>query len=169
MNAPGSNAAFEAVYRSEHGQLLRYFRRKAGPDAAPDLVQDAFTRLLRSGALERIDNPPAYLATIARNLLVERARRYVRDQDIFFSLDEGRDAPVRPEQTWRIEEMDLRRVARRALLALPSRTRRIFLMHRLQRRTYGDIAEQLGISHKAVQYHMKRALARCRRAVARLE
>lgn len=166
MTPPGSTAAFEAFYRAEHERLLRYFRKRVGRDAAPDLVQETFTRLLRSGALEKVENPQAYLTRAAHNLLIERARRRMREQSISYPFDEGRDAPVRPEQTWRIEEMDLRRVYRQALRAMPPRTRRIFLMHRLRCLTYGEIAEQLGIGDKGVEYHMMRALARCRRAVA---
>lgn len=166
MTAPGSTAAFEAFYRTEHGRLLRFFRKRVGRDAAPDLVQEVFTRLLRSGAFDRIENPGAYLTRAAHNLLIERARRKMREQGIFYPFDEGRDAPVRSEQTWRIEEMDLRRVYRQTLRAMPPRTRRIFLMSRLRRLTYREIGEQLGIGDKAVEYHMMRALARCRRAIA---
>lgn len=158
-------ATFEAVYRAEHGRLLRYFRKRVGPSTAPDLVQETFTRLFRSGALERVENPQAYLTRAAHNLSIEWARRRTREQSVFFPLDEERDAPVRPEQAWRIEEMDLRRVYRRALRAMPPRTRRIFLMHRLRHLTYKEIAEQIGIGDKAVEYHMKRALARCRRTI----
>lgn len=165
MTAPGSTAAFEAFYRAEHERLLRFFRKRVGRDAAPDLVQEVFTRLLRSGAFDRIENPGAYLARSARNLLIERARRMMREQNISYPFDEGRDAPVRPEQTWRIDEMDLRRVYRRALRAMPPKTRRIFLMHRLRCMTYTEIAEQLGIGDKGVEYHMMRALERCRRAL----
>lgn len=42
-------------------------------------------------------------------------------------------------------------------------------MHRLKGMSYRAIAEQLGISEKGVDYHMMRALVRCRRAAARLE
>ena len=169
MTAPGSIASFDAFYRSENRRLLRFFGKRVGWEAAPDLVQDAFTRVLRSGPFERIDNPQAYLTRTARNLLIERARRKVREQNVMFPLDEVRDAPVRPEQTWQIEATDLQRVYRQALRAMPRGTRRIFLMHRLRCMTYNDIAEQIGIGESGVEYHMARALARCRQAVATLE
>lgn len=166
MTAPGSKVDFDAFYRSENRRLLRFFGKRVGWEAAPDLVQDAFTRMLRSGPFERIDNPQAYLTRTACNLLIERARRRMRKQSVMFPLDEGRDAPVAPEQTWQIEATDLRRVYRQALRAMPPRSRRIFLMHRLRCMTYMEIAEQFGISNQGVEYHMIRALARCREAVA---
>lgn len=120
--------------------------------------------MLRSGQFERIDNPSAYLTRTARNLLIERARRRMRENSVMFPLDEGRDVPVAPEQTWQIEATDLQRVYRRTLRAMPPRTRRIFLMHRLRHMTYVDIAAQIGIGESGVEYHMARALARCRKA-----
>ncbi|MBM0171319.1 sigma-70 family RNA polymerase sigma factor [Altererythrobacter sp. C41] len=165
MTAPRSSAAFDAFYRSEHPRMLRYFRKKVGPDAAPDLAQDAFTRLLRNQAFDSLDCPEAYLTRTARNLLIDRARRQARQQALCFEFDEERDAAICAEQTWQIEAEDLRRACWQALRAMPPRTRRIFLMHRLRHLTYKQIAEQLGISNKAVKYHMARALARCRRAL----
>src|SRR3546814_9734499 len=115
---------------------------------------DLFRRLLRSGAFDRIEHPTAYLMRSARNLLIERARRKAREQCIALPYDEERDVPMQPEQTWRIEEADVRRIYRRTLRAMPRRTRRIFLMHRLKGMSYREIAEQIGIGDKGVQHHM---------------
>lgn len=169
MTAPYGVASFDAFYRSENRRLLRFFGRRVGWEAAPDLVQDAFTRVLRSGSFERLDNPSAYLTRTARNLLIERSRRRMREQNIMFPLDEGRDAPVVAEQTWHMEEADLRRVYLQALREMPQKTRHIFLMHRLRQMTYTEIAEKFGISNQGVEYHMMRALARCRKAVIALD
>jgi RNA polymerase sigma-70 factor (ECF subfamily) len=166
MTAPDTTAAFAAFYRAEHGRLLRFFRKRVGPDEASDLMQETFTRLLRSGAFDRIESPKAYLMRSARNLLIERARRKARKQCIALPYDDERDVRVQPEQAWQIEEADVRRIYRRTLRAMPRRTRRIFLMHRLKGMTYREIAEQIGISNKGVQRHMMRALARCRRAAS---
>lgn len=159
-------AAFQTALPAEHARLLRYFNRRVGRDAAPDLVQEVFVRLFGSGALERIENPTAYLTRIARNLLIDRARRKKRDCPIFFPLDEDRDGVSRAEQTWRIEAIDLLRLYRQAVRAMPPKTRRVFVMHRLCHLTYKQIAEQVGISIPTVEYHMMRALTLCRAAVA---
>ena len=79
MTAPEPAVTFDAFYRAEQAMLLRYFRRRVGPEAAPDLVQDAFTRMFRSGAFDRIDYPRPYLLRTARNLVFERARRKARE------------------------------------------------------------------------------------------
>jgi len=167
MTASPPAVSFDTFYRAQQRRLFLYLRKRVGRDAAPDLVQEAFTRMLRGGALDRVENPQAYLTRIAHNLVVERARRARRKETGVYLFDETRDAPVQPEQALPIEAADLRRVLRRALLVMPRKTRRIFLMHRLGHLTYREIAARLGTSEKAVEYHLSRALARCRKAVAR--
>lgn len=96
MTVPGAIASLDKFYRSEKKRILHIFAKRVGWDAAPDPMQDAFTRVHRSGAFERIDNPSAYLTRTARNLLIERARRRMREQNVMFPLDEGRNAPIAP-------------------------------------------------------------------------
>lgn len=163
----GSTAAFAAFYRAEQLRLFRYFRWKAGSEAAPDLVQEAFARMFRSGAFGKVENPEAYLMRTAHNLLIERARTWHRKHRMLCPLDEARDASVQPEQHGQIEAAELRCALRKALLAMPRRTRRIFLMHRLRHHTYVQIAEELGLSAKTVEKHIGRALHRCRKVAAR--
>lgn len=141
-------------------------QHRVGPDEAPDSVQEAFARLFGCGAPERIENPAAYLSRITRNMLIDRARRKQRGAPVFYPLDEERSASVRADQAWRIETMDLLRLYRQAIRTMPPKTRRVFLMHRIQRLTYREIAEQVGISVTTVEYHMSKALTLCRAAVA---
>lgn len=166
MTLHHSVAEFHAALPAEHARLLRYFNRRVGREEAPDLVQEVFARLFGSGPLERIDNPPAYLSRIARNLLIDRARRKKRDCPIFYPLDENRDAASRAVQTWRIEAMDLLRLYRQTVRTMPPKTRRVFVMRRVKRMSYKEIAAELGVSIATVDYHMVQALARCRAAVA---
>ncbi|MGV1682364.1 sigma-70 family RNA polymerase sigma factor [Sphingopyxis sp. NJF-3] len=165
MMAPGSTASFEAFYRSQNGPLFHFFRRRAGRDAAADLAQEVFARMLCAEVFDRLENPRAYMFSAARNLLIERSRRKARKETRLFPLDDGRDTEVCPEQAHSIEAADLRRTLRRTILAMPQRTRRIFLMHRLRSQTYREIANEVGIGEEGVEYHMMRALARCRTAV----
>lgn len=165
MMALGCTASFEAFYRSQKQPLFHFFRRRAGRDAAGDLAQEVFARMLCADVFGRLENPRAYMFSAARNLLIERSRREGRNEARLLSLDEGRDASVCPEQAWSIEAADLRRTLRRTVLAMPRRTRRIFLMHRLRSQTYREIANEVGIGEQGVEYHMMRALAHCRTAV----
>lgn len=145
--------------------MYYFFRRKVGRDEAPDLVQEAFTCVLRSGASDRLENPNGYLTRAARNLVINRARTSRRMGCMLYPLDEARNAPLPPEQEWKIEGREIRAAYRRALLAPPRQTRRILLMHHLKGMSYRAIAESLELSEKGAEYHIMCALARCRKAI----
>lgn len=167
MSAAVSHHAFEEIYRMERPRLLRFFRRKIGPGDASDLVQETFARVWQSGAFDRLDNPQGYLTRTAQNLLIDLARKRRRNALTFCPLDEARDAPLPPHQEWGIQTLELRAAYRRALLALPRRTRRIFLMQRLKRMTYREVGQELGVGNQCIEYHMMRALAEIRQAIER--
>jgi RNA polymerase sigma-70 factor (ECF subfamily) len=166
MTVPGTAVSFDAFYRAEHPRVLGYFRRKAGREAAPDLAQEVFTRLLRSGAFERADCPQAYLSRIARNLLIDRSRRKKSSPTTCYQFDDARDAASCADQSWRIEAADLSHLYRRTVRGMPPKTRRVFLMRRVRRMSYKEIAAALGITVATVDYHLVRALAQCRAAIA---
>jgi len=161
----GPPVSFGAFYRAEHARVFSYFRRKVGRDDAPDLTQEAFMRLYGSGKFADLEYPRAYLTRIAHNIWLGRLRQQKR-RGIFYPFDEASDAPTPPEQERRLEAKDLRRAYWRALRPLSRKTRRIFLMHRLRGMTYQGIANELGMSAKAVEKRIGRALARCRRVDA---
>ena len=159
--------SFDAFYRAQHDRIFHFFRRKVGREDAPDLVQEAFTCVLRSGSFERLDNPQGYLTRTAQNLLIDLARKRKRNTCTICPLDEARDAPLPPHQEWGIQALELRAAYRRALLALPRRTRRIFLMNRCKGMTYRQIAEHFGVGVNCIEYHLMRALGCLRRAVVK--
>ena len=71
-------AALAAEFAAAHyDDVLRYCRRRLPSwDDAQDATQEAFLRLVRSGArYERRGKPLAYLYTIARNVCAEAYRR----------------------------------------------------------------------------------------------
>ncbi|MEG3178258.1 RNA polymerase sigma factor [Sphingomonas sp. RB3P16] len=147
----------EELYVAEGPRLLRYFQRRTGDShSAPDLVQDTFVRFASAEPVPNLLNPAAYLQRIARNLLIDRARR-PQSQGVFVPLEEW-DAATSPDQEGALDERDTLRRYEDAIAALPERTRMVFLLHRADDLTYPQIAKRLGITFWTVQYHMKRAL-----------
>lgn len=58
---------------------MRHLGKRPGWDAAPDLVQEVFVRAASSEQTGRLINPAAFVRPIARNLLIDRARKIGRD------------------------------------------------------------------------------------------
>src|SRR3546814_7065063 len=111
----------------------------------------------------------SYLPRIARNLSVDRTRRQTRDRVASYRILLGRDGAACPDQTLRIEAMDVLHLYRRVVRDMPPKTRRIFVMHSVHRRTYQEIAAELGVCVKTVEHPLSRALRLCDRKSKRLK
>jgi len=156
--------SLDEVYRAESRKLERFFDRRRPwlPDGDDplDFVHEAFVRLAKWMSTNPVRQPGPYLQRIARNLLVDRARK-ARTRGVSDYVPLADDLPllVPPDQAHRLEEEDLMDAYRRALDELPARTREAFLLHRVDELTYKEIGERLEISIPTVQYHVARALA----------
>jgi len=156
--APTAEACFESLYREEAPRLQRRLRATLrSAEDARDVVQDAFARLLGARSLPR--EPAAFLNRIVRNLVIDRARRQsARGSEL--ALDNENEPRIEPTQSDAIELEQTRAQYRASVEALPTRTREVFLLHRLQGLAYKEIAEQLGISIRTVEWHVAEAIVR---------
>ena len=53
---------------------------------------------------------------------------------------------------------ELRELLKKAINKLPDSYRQAFVMHRFQHMSYKDIAEQVGVSSKTIDYRIQQAL-----------
>jgi len=161
-NKPLIRELFERNERS----LLSYLTRKVGRDAAPDLLQDAFVRVLRHGQLEAIADPTAFLKQIAINLTRDFARRRkVEANYLVFNVDPA-DAPSTDAQPdGRLEADDEARLLRQVLETLPPRRREVLTLHLHENLPLSEIARRLQISDRMVHKHLSLALRSCRAAL----
>ena len=160
----GSQSTLEDLYRQERGSLMRYLRAQEDAATAADIVQEVF---LRAAAREmcELTNPGAYLRKIARNIILDKARRRnCRIKTV--PLSETCDAPCPALQEHSLEAQRLAAALDRALIELPERTRRIFAMHRFEGKPYRQIQGELGLTPAGVEYHMMKALAHVRIALS---
>lgn len=128
------------------------------PDAARDLVQDAFTRLLTVDGWAQIEAPHAYLLRMMRNLAFEKLRRakIARFEQLtlaedFDVIDESPDAFRVISGREQLSRLDA------ALKDLPERCRRVFVMRRIEERSPREIAERLGVSPSTLEKRLARA------------
>ena len=160
----------EALYRDQSPRLLRSLtRRTANAEDARDLMQEIFCRVagLAAGAnLQVIERPQAYLSRIATNLLRDRAKRAARRlQDSHVPAD---DVPlVGTDQQRLLEARDMLQRVEAAVLRLRPKTREIFMAHRVEGLSYGEIAQRTGLSVKGVEKQMSKAIAAIDRMLQR--
>ena len=150
----------EMLYRDQRHILMRFFARyRASPDDARDLVQETFLRLSSSDALKGglIAQPEAYLRTIARNLLRNRAKLAIRHCDAAHVDIADQPVPAACEVK-RLEARDGLARLEAAMRKLKPKTREIFMAHRLDGLSYREIAAVTGLSVKGVEKQMHKAL-----------
>lgn len=159
-----------ALYREEAPRLRRLFgRRTRQADMGQDLVQSVFARFLgRSAGTQCVlDEPRAYLTRIASNLLHDVARQRMRRGEL--STVNVEEIPVAEDPHARLEARDMLRRIDAAILALPERTREIFMAHRFEELTYPEIAARMGVCVKTVEKHISVALCALHRELGKTE
>lgn len=153
-------ARVELLYREQAPQLRRRIHAHVrSSEEANDMVQDAFARLLGSGARRALRQPEAFLNRIVRNLLIDRSRR-LTGRPSHVPIDEENEPAERPTQEDGIELEQLRERYRAAVSALPARTREVFLLHRVDGLDYKEIAARLGMSYRTAEWHVAEAIVR---------
>ncbi|EKF18328.1 RNA polymerase sigma factor [Nitratireductor pacificus] len=128
---------------------------------AEDLVQDVWLKLENTSMDGQIENPGGFITQVAKTTvsghLRKERRRAEIDAEVCGLLWDGVDETT-PERTL-IGREKLCQVCG-VLDELPPKTRRIFLMNRIEHIPHRRIAEMLGITDEAVYYHVRRALER---------
>jgi RNA polymerase sigma-70 factor (ECF subfamily) len=161
-----SPAGLAELHRVHSGRLMRFFARHGARQDAADLVQESFARLAGAWAKRpriAIERPEAYLSRIALNLLRERARVAARrSMASHISADEvplaGNDPIAALEARDQLERLQA------SLARLSPKSRSVFLAHRRDGVSYKEIANREGLSEKAVQRRMSKAIAHINRA-----
>lgn len=155
----------ELFARSQR-DLLRLLARRVGREDAPDLLQEAFLRVLHRNATQEIADPPAYLRRTAVNLAQDFTRRRRLETKFFVPVEAAPDAPSMEPTAEQVVDDD-RRSARlaAAIDALPPKCREVFVMRMHQDVPQDEIARRLGISRNMVDRHLRIAIQRCRTAL----
>ncbi len=154
----GDDAAFEAIFRQWYEPVVRSANRvlrDAG--VAEELSQDVFLELWRRRESLAPDSSVAgYLMQAVRNRALNHLRHLaVQRKSVVFVEALSEPAEHADAHT---HTNELQAALTQAIAELPPRTREVFVMSRERGLRYAEIAEQLGVSVKAVEANMSRAL-----------
>lgn len=156
----GGFACVAAAWAAHEAELRGYLRRQLADDpAAEDLLQDVFVKAMRQGeGFCRLDNPRAWLFQVARNALIDRARR----ARPLLPLDEGGlEIAAPPLET--VAPVDaLAGCVARVLGELCAEDAEILRACDLAGQTQREFAEQHGLSLPAAKSRLLRARQRMR-------
>jgi len=158
--------ALHTLYTEHHLWLQSWLRRRLGSSCdAADLAHDTYERLICSN---RTPGHPSesrsWLMRIAKGLVIDLHRRRRLEKAYLEALAQ---LPERESPSAEAREIALQTLMEidAILDGLSAKAREAFLLSRLDRLTYPEIAERCGISVKMVEKHITKALAFCRAEV----
>lgn len=166
---PMSNAvvnSFNEIYTSYYKKSFFFAKSYVHDDlAAEDITSESLIKLWEKLKTEQIDYIEPLLLTILKN----KALDYLKHEEVKRTAFESMTDWHQQELSIRISTLEscdpneifsdeVESIIRETLKLLPEQTRRIFLLSRFENKSNKEIAEQMGISIKGVEYHISKAL-----------
>ena len=157
---------FNTLYRTYHLHCYLYAKSYLRDDEqAKDIASEAMVALWQALQAQEIHNVRPFLMTIVKNKSLNQLREHRRQllqtqgmlDDALCELDlriSSLDSSV-PEE---VIADDMREYVRRVLETLPPQTRHVFYLRRYEGKNVKEIAAEMGISVKGVDYHITKAM-----------
>lgn len=151
---------YSRIFKDYSNKLYHYLYYKCGDQAlAQDITQEAFMKMWKSCQTIIVTTAQSYVFTSAKNLLVN-VYKHEQVKLKFNRHHVHRDEHEDP--SFLLEEKEFQKQLDQAISELTEKERVVFLMSRIDKMKYREIADVLGISKKAVEKRMYNALSQLR-------
>jgi len=151
-----SYSEFKEIFDLYFSSIKSFIYYKVGDTAiAEDLAQDTFVKLWETRSSIKISTVKSYLYTIGGNLSIN----YLKRNQLKFKFKnqlEINNNLKNPEYLLEMKEYEEK--LNRVLSEIPEGSREVFLMNRIDGLKYKEIAENLGLSVKAIEKRISKAL-----------
>ena len=150
------DAAFKAVFL-KYGESIRNFIYSKCRDIAlaEDIMQDSFVTLWQKCVNADPHTVKSFLYKIAGNKVID----HFRHQKVAMNYRaEKRSLVDHITPQFTLEEKEYKTYLESILASIPEGSRTVFMMSRIEKMKYAEIAERLGVSVKAVEKRMHKAL-----------
>ena len=147
---------FKILFDTYFEDVRKYiFYRSGDEEIATDIAQETFMKIWEKHMIIDPKRVKGLLYKIAGDLFISQYRREQVAYNFFnnFQLNESSNTP---EDEYSFQE--LKKAYEAALKSMPEKQRTVFLMNRIDELKYKEIAEQLGLSIKAIEKRMSLAL-----------
>jgi RNA polymerase sigma-70 factor (ECF subfamily) len=148
---------FDQIFLEWYYPLRNSMYYKTGDmQVAEDLVQDTFLKIWERKDTINHETVKSLLYKIANNLFINKIE-HEKVSFRFITGYSGNDLSNAPD--FELEMKDFDRRLQLSLSDLDEKSRSVFLMNRIDELTYAQIADNLGLSVKAVEKRMSKAIA----------
>lgn len=143
----------ELIFKKHYREFcLLSYRYTSSMDAAEDIVQDVFVKVLTKEEIQKIKNAKAYMRSAVKNKSLNHLRstkkeRPLEEQDLSFAIIED----YTPLDT------NLNKKIKLAMGQLPEQCKKVFELCAMEGEKYSVAAETMDISVNTVKTHIKKA------------
>ena len=151
----------EDLFRTHNNMLLGLLTVRLGSaQAAKEVAQEAYVKLLNLADSTVVNYQRAYLFKIAQNLATDRLRHrtHVSKHNRLDFFDEE-DQSVDPERTAAARQK--LQFLHQVIQELPPKCRLAFTLHRYRGLALSEVAKEMSLSERMVRIYVGRALAYC--------
>ena len=160
--AANDETAFKQVFEYYYPKVKTFLEQFiSDADEAMDLAQNIFIKIwLQRSNLTEICSFGAFLYTMTRNAAIDYGRTH-KIKIPLTEVDFNRKGGYESESEFYAKEIEAQ--AADMIKMMPSKRRKVFILSRLEGKSYAEIAELLGISRKTVENHINLALKELRK------
>ena len=157
---------FESVYNSHAETLHNFMYYKCGDRGlAEDFVQEAYVKLWKNCSKVLFEKAKSFLFTVANNLFLND---YAHKKVVLRHQQDGAIHYTNESPEFLFEEKQFMEKLEATIADLPEKQREVFLLNRIDKKKYREIAELLNISVKAVEKRMSLALKTLREQIGNI-
>lgn len=152
---------YDKFFRDNATALRNFLLYKFGSlDDAEDVVQEAFVRLWKNCEKVPLEKAKGFLYTTANNLGLS-IKRHEKVKLEFQQSSKTEDRNIENPE-FSLLEKEFQNKLQDAIGGLPERQREAFLLNRIEKKSYTEIAEIMEVSVKAIEKLMHKALIKIR-------
>lgn len=157
----GDVKAFDTMFMRYYPLLCAYAKQFVDFDDGQEIVQDVMVWFWENSSMHIIESSPKnYLFKAVKNRCLTLINRNELKERVVNAMYENQQSHYEDPDFYVVEE--LMQNIETALSRLPETYRQAFEMNRFQNLTYNEIARQLNVSPKTVDYRIQQALKQLR-------
>lgn len=161
-----SEQSFNDIYTSYYKRSFLFAKSYVHDDlVAEDIASESLIKLWEKLKIDDIDYVEPLLLTILKNKSLDHLKHEEVKRNALESMADWhqyelsiRISSLESCDPNEIFSKEVERIIHNTLKQLPEQTRQIFLLSRFNNKSNKEIAEQMGLSVKGVEYHMSKAL-----------